>query len=90
MNSTKIAEALNYRQCLPPIVTVPHVQTLLSVPSAVEREITELARSGFLRKIIVARCGDIGETLVLSTDLDTHNCRPKRREISRLFSKHIP
>lgn len=71
MNSAKIAETLNYRKRLPPIVTVSHVQTLLSAPTAVEREIAELARSGFLRKIVVARRGDIGETLMLSADLDT-------------------
>ncbi|KAK8088910.1 hypothetical protein PG997_003871 [Apiospora hydei] len=67
----QIAEVLNYRKTLPPIVTVSHIQTLLSSPSAVEREIAQLAQSGFIRKIVVARRGDIGETLILSSDLDT-------------------
>ncbi|KAH9909363.1 serine-threonine protein kinase 19-domain-containing protein [Xylariomycetidae sp. FL2044] len=70
MNSTRIAEVLNYRKNLPPIVTVPHVQTLLSSPSAVEREIAELARSGFVRKVVVARRGDIGETVMLASDYE--------------------
>lgn len=70
MRSTRIAEVLNYRTQLPPIVTVSHIQTLLSSPSAVEREVAELARSGFVRKIVVARRGDIGETLILAADLE--------------------
>jgi hypothetical protein len=70
MNSTRIAEVLNYRKRLPAIVTVSHIQTLLSSPSAVEREIAELARVGFIRKIVVARRGDIGETLILATDFE--------------------
>ncbi|RYP63100.1 hypothetical protein DL771_009442 [Monosporascus sp. 5C6A] len=70
MNSTRIAEVLNYRKRLPPIVTVSHIQALLSSPSAVEREIAELARSGFLRRIVVAKRGDIGETLILAADFE--------------------
>ncbi|KAI8961848.1 serine-threonine protein kinase 19-domain-containing protein [Daldinia sp. FL1419] len=70
MNSTRIAEVLNYRKRLPPVVTVPHIQTLLSSPSAVEREIAELARAGFLRKVIVPGRGDIGETIILARDFD--------------------
>ncbi|RYP06068.1 hypothetical protein DL764_003358 [Monosporascus ibericus] len=70
MNSTRIAEVLNYRKRLPPIVTVSHIQTLLSSPSAVEREIAELARSGFLRRTVVAKRGDIGETLILAADFE--------------------
>ncbi|KAK8114495.1 uncharacterized protein PG998_001017 [Apiospora kogelbergensis] len=70
MNSIRIAEVLSYRKNLPPIVTVSHIQTLLSSPSAVEREAAELAQSGIIRKIVVARRGDIGETLILSSDLD--------------------
>ncbi|KAK7989034.1 hypothetical protein PG989_009349 [Apiospora arundinis] len=70
MNSIRIADVLNYRKKLPPIVTISHIQTLLSSPSAVERETAQLAQSGFIRKIVVARRGDIGETLILSSDLD--------------------
>ncbi|KAI1504449.1 serine-threonine protein kinase 19-domain-containing protein [Biscogniauxia marginata] len=70
MNSERIAEVLNYRKRLPPIVTVSHIQTLLASPSAVEREIAELARSGFLRKIVVPRRGDIGETVMLASDYE--------------------
>ncbi|KAI0136544.1 serine-threonine protein kinase 19-domain-containing protein [Xylariales sp. AK1849] len=70
MNSTRIAEVLNYRKRLPPIVTISHIQTLLSSSSAVEREVAELARSGFVRKIEVARRGEIGETVILAMDLE--------------------
>lgn len=70
MNSTRIAEVLNYRKSLPPIVTVSHIQTLLLSPSAVEREIAELARTGFIRRVVVAKRGDIGDTLILATDFE--------------------
>ncbi|KAI0175643.1 serine-threonine protein kinase 19-domain-containing protein [Hypoxylon sp. FL1284] len=70
MGSARIAEVLNYRKHLPPIVTVSHAQTLLASPSAVEREVAELARAGFLRKVVVARRGGLGETVVLSVDLE--------------------
>jgi hypothetical protein len=70
MNSTRIAEALNFRKHLPPLVTVSHVQILLSSPSSVEREIAELVRAGFIRKIEVVKRGEIGETLILSSDLE--------------------
>ncbi|KAI1390151.1 serine-threonine protein kinase 19-domain-containing protein [Hypoxylon trugodes] len=70
MNSTRIAEVLNYRKNLPPIVTISHIQTLLSSPSAVEREIAELARAGFIRKVVVPRRGDIGETMILASDFE--------------------
>jgi len=69
MGSIKIAEVLNFRKNMPKIVTVSHIQALLtSSPSAVEREIAELVRAGFLLRIVVARRGDIGETLLLATD----------------------
>ncbi|KAI1653619.1 serine-threonine protein kinase 19-domain-containing protein [Daldinia decipiens] len=70
MNSTRIAEVLNYRKRLPPIVTVSHIQALLSSPSAAEREIAELARAGFLRKVVVPGRGDIGETIILASDFE--------------------
>lgn len=70
MGSTRIAETLNFRKHLPPLVTVSHVQILLSSPSAVEREVAELLRAGFLRKIEVTKRGEIGETLILTSDLE--------------------
>ncbi|KAI1435345.1 serine-threonine protein kinase 19-domain-containing protein [Xylaria sp. CBS 124048] len=70
MTSTRIAEVLNYRQNLPPLVSIPHVQALLSSPSAVEREIAELARHGHLRRIIVPRRGSVGEFVVLVSDYE--------------------
>lgn len=70
MNSTRIAEVLNYRDQLPPIVTVSHVQALLNSPTTVEREIAELVRGGAVRKIIVGGRGSIGEVLILVRDLE--------------------
>ncbi|KAI0843009.1 serine-threonine protein kinase 19-domain-containing protein [Hypoxylon sp. FL0890] len=70
MNSTRTVEVLNYRKRLPPIVTISHIQALLSSPSAVEREIAELARAGFIRKVVVPSRGNIGETVVLAADYE--------------------
>ncbi|KAI5920029.1 serine-threonine protein kinase 19-domain-containing protein [Camillea tinctor] len=82
MSPKRIAEVLNYRKNLPPVVTVSHIQALLASPSVVEREIAELARSGFLRKIVVPRRGDIGETVMLASDYD------KMVKESRFLDEH--
>ncbi|RYC58522.1 hypothetical protein CHU98_g7687 [Xylaria longipes] len=71
MTSTRIAETLNYRRNLPPIVSIAHVQALLSSPSAVEREVAELTRRGFLRRVVVPRRGVVGEFVVLASDYET-------------------
>lgn len=71
MTSTRIAEVLNYRRALPPLASVAHAQVLLSSPSAVEREVAELARQGFLRRIVVPRRGAAGEFVVLASDYET-------------------
>lgn len=70
MNSTRIAEVLNFRTSLPLIVTITHIQALLNSPTSVEREIAELVRGGALRKIMVGTRGKMGEVLVLVRDLD--------------------
>ncbi|KAI0107539.1 serine-threonine protein kinase 19-domain-containing protein [Nemania sp. FL0031] len=70
MTSTRIAEVLNYRRNQPPIVSIAHVQALLASPSAVEREVAELARRGFLRRISVPRRGAVGEFVVLASDYE--------------------
>jgi hypothetical protein len=70
LSSTRIANELHFRRRLPPVATVAHVQTLLASPSAVEREVAELARAGVLRRIEVPRRGEVGETLILSADLE--------------------
>lgn len=77
MNSTRIAEVLNFRASLPPIVTVSHVQALLNSPTTVEREIAELVKKGAIRKIVVGGRGSMGEALILAKDLDdmVHNSK---------------
>ncbi len=70
MNSTRIAEVLNFRAALPPVVTVSHIQALLNSPTAVEREIAELVKGGAMRRIVVASRGSMGEVLILVKDLD--------------------
>ncbi|KAF7937807.1 uncharacterized protein EAE97_007603 [Botrytis byssoidea] len=70
MNSTRIAEVLNYRDSLPNVVTVSHVQALLNSPTAVEREIAELVHGGAIRKVVVGGRGSLGELLILVKDLE--------------------
>ncbi|KAG0651143.1 hypothetical protein D0Z07_2299 [Hyphodiscus hymeniophilus] len=70
MNSSRVAEVLNFRIGLPPIVVVSHVQAMLNSPTAVEREIAELVKGGAVRKVVVGGRGSIGEVLILGSDLD--------------------
>ncbi|KAH0536535.1 hypothetical protein FGG08_006608 [Glutinoglossum americanum] len=69
MSSTRVAEVLNFRRALPPIVTVAHVHALLNAPTMAEREIVELVQGGVVRKIVVPGRGGmgagVGEGLVL-------------------------
>ncbi|KAF2737894.1 hypothetical protein EJ04DRAFT_510070 [Polyplosphaeria fusca] len=57
MNSTRIAEVLNHRKALPPIVTVAHVDALTPSSTKTEREIAELAQAGVLRRIAIPQRG---------------------------------
>lgn len=70
MNSSWVAEVLNFRKSLPPIVSIGHIQTLLNSPTDVEREIAVLITAGIVRKFIIPGRGVIGEVLVLVKDLE--------------------
>ena len=74
-NSMKIAETLNYRKFLPPIVTVAHVHALAQSPTRTEREIAELTRAGTIRRLVTPGRGiggsSIGESLVLFKDVES-------------------
>lgn len=70
MNSVRIAEVLNYRKTLPPIVTVAHIQALFNAPTKVERELAELVAGNVIRKIMVPGRGIMGEAVVLVKDLE--------------------
>lgn len=69
-DSTRIAELLNFRRRLPPIVTVAHVHALSRSPTATDREIAELVRAGVLRRITIPGRGlgrmAVGASLVLA------------------------
>jgi len=69
MSSSRIAEVLNYRRNLPPIISTAHVHALSRSPTATEREIAELIQAGIVRKISIPGRGHgaayIGESLVL-------------------------
>ncbi|KAJ5558467.1 hypothetical protein N7535_008680 [Penicillium sp. DV-2018c] len=72
MNSTRIAQVLNLRRSLPPLVSVAHVHTLLDAPTQVEREIVEQIKAGRIRRLIIPGRGNdaagLGDCLVLAED----------------------
>ncbi|XPT02388.1 hypothetical protein M3J09_011507 [Ascochyta lentis] len=57
MNSTRIAEVLNFRRLLPPFVTIAHVDALSTSSTVVEREIAELAKKGIVRRVTIPQRG---------------------------------
>ena len=57
MNSTRIAEVLNFRKSLPPFVTIAHVDALSTSSTVVEREIAELAKQSIVRRITIPHRG---------------------------------
>jgi hypothetical protein len=73
MNSTRIAEVLNLRKSLPPLVSVAHIHTVLQAPTQVEREIVSLVQSGQLKRLIVPGRGSgaagLGDCLAMASDL---------------------
>lgn len=69
-NSTRIAEILNFRKALPPLVTIAHVHALTPSPTRAEKEISELIRKGVLRRFSIPGRGvggaNMGEALCLA------------------------
>ncbi|KAJ4312212.1 hypothetical protein N0V94_007555 [Neodidymelliopsis sp. IMI 364377] len=57
LNSTRIAEVLNFRKQLPPFVTIAHVDALSTSSTLVEREIAELAKAGIVRRVTIPHRG---------------------------------
>ena len=74
MNSTRIAEVLNYRKGLPQVVSLAHIHGLITASTQTEREIASLIASGDLRKLTVSGRGNeisgLGDFLILSPDLE--------------------
>ncbi|WEW60076.1 hypothetical protein PRK78_005560 [Emydomyces testavorans] len=72
MNSTRIAEVLNFRRSLPPVVSIAHVHVLLNAPTKVEREIVDLIDSTRLRRLFIPGRGSalagLGDCLILVED----------------------
>ncbi|KAG9196543.1 hypothetical protein G6011_01664 [Alternaria panax] len=57
MNSTRIAEVLNFRRRLPPFVTIAHIDALSTSSTHNEREIAELAKAGVVRRVTIPNRG---------------------------------
>ncbi|KAF2842739.1 hypothetical protein M501DRAFT_993496 [Patellaria atrata CBS 101060] len=71
MSSTRIAEVLQFRARMPPIVSVAHIHALASSPTATERETAQLIQKGILRRIRIEGrvngAADVGEGIVLTS-----------------------
>jgi hypothetical protein len=57
MNSTRIAEVLNFRRRLGLFVTIAHIDALSTSSTKIEREIAELGRAGILRRVTIPKRG---------------------------------
>ena len=72
MNGARIAEVLNFRENLPPIVTNAHVHALIKSPTLVEKEICQITAAGLLRRVTIPGRGigasSISDGLVLMKD----------------------
>ena len=91
LHSTRIAEILNLRKSLPPMVTCSHVYALTLSPTKTEREIAELTRAGIIRRLVTPGRGtggsSIGESLVVSTDVENllRQAPKLNQELSGMF-----
>ncbi|CAD0091598.1 unnamed protein product [Aureobasidium vineae] len=72
MNSTRIAEVLNYRKNMPPIVSIAHLHAVSMSTTDIERRLATLIHSGTIKKINIPGRGKggfaIGEGVVLVED----------------------
>lgn len=72
MNSVRIAEILNFRKRLPPIVSLAHLLALSASTTSTEREIAQLVQAGRMRRMMVLGRGKggaaVGDGLVLASD----------------------
>jgi hypothetical protein len=72
MNSTRIAEVLNFRKNMPPIVSIAHLHAVSTSTTATERQLATLIHSGIVKKINIPGRGKggsaIGEGVVLVED----------------------
>lgn len=83
MNSTRIAEVLNFRRRLPPLVSVHHVHALSKYPTSTEREIGVLVNAGIIRRVALppreVGGSSPGEALVLVEEWE--KCMRERSDI---------
>lgn len=72
MNSVRIADVLNFRRALPPIVSTAHVHMLIDNPTAVEKEVLSLVENGTIRRILLPGRGSdsasVGDCLIVVDD----------------------
>lgn len=72
MSSTRIAEVLNARAALPPVVSLAHLLALSSSPTKTERALAKLTAQGTVRKVVIPGRGKggaaVGEGVVVTAD----------------------
>jgi len=60
MSSTRVAETLQFRRALPPVVSIAHLHALSSSTTRTERELALLMARGVIRKIVIPGRGKGG------------------------------
>ncbi|THX51334.1 hypothetical protein D6D06_07434 [Aureobasidium pullulans] len=72
MNSTRIAEVLNFRKNMPPIVSIAHLHAVSASTTTTERELAKLVHSGIVKRLNIPGRGKggfaIGEGVILVED----------------------
>ena len=72
MNSTRIAEVLNFRKNMPPIVSIAHLHAVSTSTTATERQLATLIHSGIVKKMNIPGRGKggfaIGEGVIIVED----------------------
>lgn len=72
MGSERVSEVLRFRQSLPNIVSIAHLQALSTSPTAMERELARLIAMGVVRKTVIPGRGKggaaVGEGVALVED----------------------
>lgn len=75
MNSVRIAEVLNFRKNLAPIISIAHLHALSESPTAVDREIAALVQKRIVRRVSVIGYGrggtPLGDGIVMMSDWET-------------------
>lgn len=87
MNGSRVAEVLNFRKNLPPILSAAHLHALSPSPSSAERGISSAVQVGALRRITIPGRGSgvssVSDLLVSMEDMRSFMLRSRVKEVTR-------